>query len=136
MDNELFLVYVNPIGKDSSGIYEYEFFFSKTPEKVWGEDWAEECPSACENLLPDPNTYDTIKRLKTNIPFTCAQEQSCFSLQDCIDGCVSISYENISEYSEYPSPYRIVFAFGEDYKSVEEKLASRHQIFSDILNDF
>lgn len=122
MDNELFLVYVNPIGKDSSGIYEYEFFFSKTPEKVWGEDWAEECPSACENLLPDPNTYDTIKRLKTNIPFTCAQEQSCFSLQDCIDGCICCSFfEGKNKY--------VPLNFAENIIDVEKKLSSENMFF-------
>ena len=35
------LVYVNPIGKNSSDEYEYEFFFSETPEVVWGEEYDE-----------------------------------------------------------------------------------------------
>ena len=46
MNSNLFLVYVNPIGKDSNGLYQYEFFFSETPKNVWGEDWDEVCPSA------------------------------------------------------------------------------------------
>ena len=67
MENELFLVYINPIGKDSSGLNEYEFFFSETPEIVWGEDWNVACPSACGNLLPDSTTYSHIEILKTEM---------------------------------------------------------------------
>ena len=38
MENKtLYLIYVNPIGKDSNNTYEYEFFFSETPEIAWGE---------------------------------------------------------------------------------------------------
>ena len=132
MNEKLKLVYVNPVGKDTFGVYEYDFFFSETPESVWGEDWAEQCPSVCGDTTPNSETYSSIKRLKTTIPLSCAQEQSCFSMQDMIDGCMCVCYENISEYDEYPSPYRIVFSFGEDYESVEDKLAGRSQFFTDI----
>ena len=46
-------------------LYEYEFYFSETPEIVWGEDWNVACPSACGDLKPDPSTYSVIKRLDT-----------------------------------------------------------------------
>ena len=62
---DLSLVFVNPIGKNSKDIFEYEFFFSKTPDIVWGENWEVQCPSACDNILPDETTYSKIKHLKT-----------------------------------------------------------------------
>ena len=80
-DKELFLIYVNPIGKDSNDVNEYEFFFSETPEIVWGEDWNVACPSACGNLLPDSSTYSVIKHLKTHMPLFCARyppRSSCY----------------------------------------------------------
>lgn len=123
--NALKLVYVNPIGLNSNGEFEYDFFFSETPDIVWGENWEMQCPSACGDMKPEETTYSLVKRVVTEIPFSCAQENSCFSMQDCIDGCIAVFYENISEYTEYPTPYRIVCGFGEDYDSVIDKLKGR-----------
>lgn len=130
----LYLVYVEKITEQatSKGMYEYEFFFSKTPEIVWGVDWNQQCPSSCsrENMRPDPTTYTLIERLWTIIPFACIEDNSCFSCQDMVDGIVACAWEDISEYEEYPEPFRLVFNFGESYESVESKLAQRHQFFS------
>lgn len=131
MEKELFLVYVNPIGKDSNDLYQYEFFFSETPEIVWGEDWNISCPSACYNLLPDQTTYSEIKILKTKIPLFCIQENSCFSLQDSVDRLVFLSAEDIREYEEYPEPLRLVFHFNDSYDSVVEQLNKRGENFEE-----
>ena len=133
-EDNLKLVYVNPIGKNSSDYYEYEFFFSETPDIVWGQDWNVQSPSSCGDMRPDATTYNLIKRLRTDIPFGCAQNNSCFSLQDMCDHIIACCWEDISDYEEFPEPYRIVFEFGEDYRSVEAKLASRSQLFSDVLS--
>lgn len=133
MDNNLYLIYINPIGKGSDGLFQYEFFFSENPETVWGEDWNVACPSACGNLLPDSTTYSHIEILKTEIPLFCIQQNSCFSLQDCIDGLVCLGAEDISDYENYPEPIRLVFQFEEKYESVKDKLEQREQQF-EILN--
>ena len=125
MNDNLKLVYVNPIGKNSSGWYEYEFFFSKTPDIVWGQDWNVPSPASCGDMKPDETTYNVVKRLKSNIPFSCAQQNTCFSMKHCVDGCIALCYENINGYNDYPEPYRIVFQYGEDSESVMEKLYSR-----------
>ena len=91
-NNNLHLVYINPIGKDSNNLFEYEFFFSETPDIVWGQDWNIACPAACENTLPDPETYSEVKTLKTEIPLFCVQQNTCFSIQDCIDGIICLGY--------------------------------------------
>ena len=120
--SNLCLVYINPIGRDSGGLNEYEFFFSETPEVVWGEDWNVACPSACGNLLPDSTTYSHIEILKTEIPLFCIQQNSCFSLQDCIDGLVCLSFfedeENITK-----------FDFNENYNNVLKKINERGVFF-------
>ena len=131
MDDNLKLVYVNPIGKNSSGWFEYEFFFSKTPDIVWGQDWNVPSPASCGDMKPDETTYNVVKRLKSNIPFSCAQKNSCFSMQDMIDNIIACAWEDISDYDEFPEPYRIVFQFGEEYSSVETKMASRSQFFDE-----
>ena len=114
-NNSLHLVYINPIGKDSNNLYEYEFFFSETPDIVWGQDWNIACPAACENTLPDPETYSEVKTLKTEIPLFCVPQNTCFSLQDCIDGIVCLGFFEHEK-------KMIVFKFGEKYKDVMEKI--------------
>ena len=129
MNVNLHLIYINPIGKNSNDLFEYEFFFSETPDIVWGEDWDNPCPAACENTLPDPETYSEVKILKTNIPLLCTQNNVCFSLSNCIDGIICLGYEDISEYTEYPEPIRLVFQFAENYESIIEKLELREIMF-------
>lgn len=119
------LIFVNPIGKNSDEKYEYEFFFSNSPETAWAEDWNISAPSACSNMTPDESMYQRVERLITDIPLFCAQENSCFSYQDCMDNIIALAFEDISTYEEYPTPYRIVFKYGETYNDVIDKLNSR-----------
>lgn len=130
-EENLYLVYVEYIGKNSLDMNEYEFLFSENPETVWGEDWAEQCPAACHGLRPTSDMIAEKKRLATMIPFGLAQGNTCFSMQDCIDGIVALAWEDMSDYEEYPEPMRIVFRFGEKYREVEDKLSIRHQFFSE-----
>ena len=120
--NNLHLVYINPIGKDSNNLFEYEFFFSETPDIVWGQDWNIACPAACENTLPDPETYSEVKTLKTEIPLFCVQQNTCFSLQDCIDGIICLGY--------FQTDKGVVkFDFSETIYNVVEKIENNNFIF-------
>lgn len=131
--DNLYLVYVEKLTEtpNAKGFFEYEFYFSSTPDIVWGTDWNQQCPSACnkENMRPDASTYEHVAHLDTIIPFVSIGENSCFSGQDMVDGIVACAWEDISDYEEYPEPVRLVFNFGEGYKGVETKLALRHQFF-------
>ena len=109
-NKNLYLIYIEPIGLNFNNEWEYEFLFSDSPDTVWGEDWAEQCPSACDSLRPDDSMVSVVKRLSTMIPFSTAQKNSCFSMQDCIDGIIALAWEDISDYDEYPEPFRIVSA--------------------------
>lgn len=124
-------MYVSPIGDDSFGWYVYDFYFAYNTNKVWGYGWDCEFANQGEIEPPDRATYDTVERLKTNIPFSCIQNNPCYSMIYGINDIVSICFEDISEYDEYPDPQRIIFHFGETYSSVETKLASRHQMFAE-----
>ena len=128
-EEKLYLVYIEPIGMNSMDMFEYDFLFSETPDIVWADDWAEQCPSACENMRPDESMIHKIKRLATIIPFGLAQKNSCFSMQDCVDGIMALAWEDMSNYEEYPEPIRLVFKYGESIEKVEDKLAQRSQFF-------
>ena len=80
-------------------------------------------------MRPADDMIATIKRLSTIIPFGLAQRNTCFSMQDCIDGVIALAWEDLSDYDEYPEP-RLIFQFGESFEEVEDKLARRSQFFS------
>lgn len=124
MENKT-LVYVNPIGINNNDEYEYDFYFSDTPDIVWGANWEITCPSACGDLKPEESTYTDIIRVTSPIKFFCAQENSCFSMQDCIDGVIALCFVDLNVLDSYPDPYRIVFPFATPYDVVKEKLASQ-----------
>ena len=133
MEDKLFLIYAELVGKDAHEMYEYDFYFSENPESAWGEDWNEPCPAACDKdvLRPDISMYSEIRRLVTIIPFGLMVNNTCFSLQDAIDDIIPCAWEDISTYEEFPSPIRLVFHFGESFESVEDKLAQRQQFFNE-----
>ena len=128
---ELSLVYVYPVGHDSQGVYEYEFFFSETPETVWAEDWNVQCPSARGNMTPDEASYSLVKHLKTKKLITCAQENSCFSMADCMDGIIALCWENIEGLDEYPEPYRLILSYGLNITSVVDHLKGLDLVFEE-----
>lgn len=130
-NNELYLVYAERINylPNSNGLFEYELYFSETPEIAWGEDWNQQCPSACnkENLRPESTTYNIIKRLESDVVLACVGDNSCFSIQDCSDNIIPCMWEDLSECIEYPSPIRLIFHFGESMTSIIDKLKQRNQ---------
>lgn len=125
----LYLVFVNEICV-TGGVHEYEFYFAKKPDAFWGVGFDADFANKDE-VIPDEKTYDEVIRLKSTIPFFCAQNNKCFSMQHVVDGVIAVAFEDIIDYDEYPEPYRIVFQYGESYTSVEEKLAGREQKFED-----
>lgn len=111
--DNLHLVYIRRVGENFSGRYEYELFFSETPENVWGEDWNVACPSACGELAPDEGTYSTVRRVQTDVWINTVQENSCFSMQDCIDQIVALAWTDNAS---------LILQFGESFSSTADKL--------------
>ena len=134
MNKTLYFVFMELVGNNSQDLFEYDLLFSNDPDLVWAEDWNEQCPSACVNVRPE-SYVNAVYRIETNIPFGLAQRNSCFSMQDCVDGIISLAWEDISEYENYPDPYRLVFKYGEKFESVEEKLGTREVEMKEIVSE-
>jgi hypothetical protein len=105
---ELKIVFINKKGLNHDGNYEYELMYSRSPEMVWGEDFAEQVPSTCdiEDLLPLKDTYDLVRTGISPFNIKLAQENSCFSMQDCVDGIIALAWiydEDNNRY--YALPY-------------------------------
>ena len=117
------LVYVRPANKYTDGTYEYDFFFSETPDIVWGNDWDIDNPVSCGDIAPDKITYSDIKRVKTYLPFKTIEETSCYSMEYAINGIVALAWIDIENLEEYPQNGRCVFHFGDNIDKVKSILS-------------
>lgn len=122
MEKEV-LVYVKPFCKNTNGTYEYDFFFSKTPEYVWGPDWDINVPSSNGDITPDESTYSKTRRAKTTLPLKTIEETSCYSMEYATYGIFPLAWIDIENLDEYPENGRLTMYFGEDETEIIEKLA-------------
>ena len=117
------LVYINPVCKNTDKTYEYDFFFSETPEFVWGPDWDVNSPASNGNILPDPTTYSKIRRVKTNLPLKTLSETTCYSMEYATYGIMALSWIDIENLDVYPEHGRLTMYFGEKEFDIIDKLS-------------
>lgn len=126
---DIFLCFIRLIGEENDGYYRYEFIFTDNIDEVWGEDWENKPAGLVNNLIPSDEYITEVHIVKTKIKFDLIQNNNCFGMQDCTDGIIALAYENIDDYSEYPSNGRAYFMFGESIDEVERKLAMKNILF-------
>jgi hypothetical protein len=122
MEKEV-LVYVKPICKNINGTYEYDFFFSSTPEYVWGPEWDVNVPLANGDMTPDSTTYSKTRRVKTTLPLKTIEETSCYSIEYATYGIFALCWIDIENLDEYPENGRLTMYFGEDEEEIVKKLS-------------
>lgn len=127
--DDLKLVYINKLGSNWQSKNVYEFIFSDDTKAVtdasdeWG--WAE-YPASGNPEVPEMEYIKAVAELTTEIKFILIQESDTYSVWDSIDDAVALGFEDVTGYQQYPEP-RLVFKFGELYKSVKDKLYSRDE---------
>jgi len=119
------LVYVKPVCKNTDGTYEYDFFFSETPEYVWGPDWDIDSPSSNGDITPEESTYSEIKRVITTLPLKTLEETSCYSMEYATYGILALAWIDIENLEEYPENGRMVLKFGYSKSDVEKLLETQ-----------
>lgn len=129
-ENKLYLCFVNLVGQEEDGNYRYEFIFTDNPDEVWGDDFEYKPCSLINNLMVAEEYKTETHIVKTKIQFDLIQNNGCFGMQDCMDGVVSLCFENIDGYDSYPEDGRLIFMFGETYDEVERKLAIKNILMS------
>ena len=119
-----YLVYINGLGPNYKGDNIYEFIFSNTLE-VFGENW-EAKPA---NGYPSPPDIEYIQKVGTlisdNIELELVQNSDVFSLIDSMDGVISLGWEKENDTKDFSLIKRLVFQFGENEDSVNNKLYER-----------
>ena len=121
--NNLKLIYINELGPNFRGHRIYEFLFAQNIANVDSDDW-DAVPAAGQPLPPHENLIDRVGELTVELKFDLAQNDNRFAMWDAVDGIIPLAWENLDEYDEYPEN-RLFFRFGEDIKSVENKLYSK-----------
>ena len=122
------LVYINKIGQNWKGNYIYEFLFSDIIKDIDGEGW-DSYPSSGN---PEPPEVKFIKEtgvLNTTLKLDLVQESDSFAMWDAVDGVVSMAWENMEGYDEYPEK-TLFFSFGEDIESVNNKLYEKDMVLN------
>lgn len=99
-----YLVYVTKVGTDKDGNNIYQFYFAEDPSKAFGENWAEQVPSIVD-CKPSDDSYNDIRTIITDKEIHTANENSCFSMQDCIDGVIAAAWMEEDDGYYYPLPF-------------------------------
>lgn len=132
MENDnLKLVFIHDKGVDiRTDKRTYQFLFSSNEDLdlIDGDDW-DVFPAMGRPDMPEDEYISNYIEIDMDILLNLAQNSGCFSMNDCVDGVVSLGYENIFGYDEYPTK-RLVFYFGEEYDSVIKKLS----LYSNTIN--
>ena len=128
--NDEVLIFVKPICKNTDQTYEYDLFFSNTPDIVWGVDWEVNTPGliTSDEITPDSTTYNKVVRIKTEYPLKTVQETYCYSMEYAIARIIALSWIDIENMEEYPEKGRMVLYFGDTFEHVQGVL-SEFEIF-------
>lgn len=128
----LMVIYVSYIGKNTDNERIYHLLISNDAERTWAEGWENKPACVMRDLTPEDDMYEYIAELKTDIKLDLAQENCCFSMQDCRDNIIALASENLEEAEEYPEEGRIVIHFGDLVEDVEKMLAKRDIVINYI----
>jgi len=123
---DLFLIYINVVGKDYTGNFIYEFILSDTIEDIDGEEW-DTFPASGRPAPPHVNFIKKVGRLETEIQLDVIQNSDTFAVWDAVDGVIALAWEYINAYDSYPEK-RLCFKFGEPIEEVEAKLYEKDLI--------
>lgn len=123
--DKLVLVFVKPICKNTDQTYEYDLFFSDTPDIVWGVDWECNTPGliTSDEITPDSTTYSKVVRIKLPFPLKTVQETYCYSMEYAIARIIALSWIDIENMEEYPEKGRMVLYFGDTFERVQGVLS-------------
>ena len=123
---DLYLIYVNHVGKNYKGNHIYEFIFSDTTSGIDGEEW-DTFPASGRPEPPHEIFIKYVGKLDSNLKLDVVQNSDTFAVWDAVDGVIALAWENVNAYDSYPE-HRLCFKFGESVKEVENKLYEKDLI--------
>lgn len=131
---EEYLAFVDYIGRTIDGDYIYRFDFTVDTDSVWGEFFNIAPSALIPDLQPDMNSLSKTAKVSLPIEMQLAKKNTCFSMQDCIDGIIPLAFSEISENGIEYNDAPLFFKFGEEYEKIKNKLKSLGFELYDIEN--
>jgi len=118
-----FIVFIDYIGKDGSGLYIYELYLSKDISLVFGDYWNELPIGHCskDQKYPHESTIDNKIEIRLPILLKLSQNNNSLSMTDVTDNILALCWEDLSNSEEYPE-YRLIIHYGEHINVVQEKI--------------
>ena len=104
-------------------------------EEMWGEDW----DSRPAHGKPSPPEIQFIKKVGvlkgSDIKLDLVQNSDYFSMEHALDNVIALGWETYEDSYENDEEERLVFHFGDEIKTLEDKLYARDIIlkFDKIL---
>lgn len=121
MDGQ-YLAFVDEIGRSVSGDYMYRLDFTEDSEIVCGDYFNIVPALIVPNLQPDIKCLSLQAKFLSPIKLTVAKKNPCFSMQDCIDGIISLCFSEITDKTLYYNDEPFHLDFGTPYDKVKEIL--------------
>ena len=117
-----YLAFVDLIGVTTDGDFIYRFDFTENTDVVWGDYFNVAPAIIVPDLQPDINCLSM--RAKAVFPreMVIAKKNSCFSMQDCIDGIIDMMFSEIDDETLEIDDCPFSLKFGEEMESVIQKL--------------
>ena len=126
LENPYFLAFVDYLGYSMDGKCIYRFDFTQAPDIVWGTDWNVTPAGIVPQIQPDTNTVSITGQVKTAHRYLLAKNNTCFSMQDCIDGIIPLLFD------EPYSDNIMVLPFGMEFPDVVAELEKHGYELTDI----
>ena len=118
-----YLAFVDEIGRTIEGNYLYRFDYCKDTEIVWGNYFNITPAIIVPNIQPDNNCLSSTEEVISPKKLELAKTNGCFSMQDCIDGIISLCFSTIGDDdSIYFNEEPLKFDFGEKIEDVRDRL--------------
>lgn len=92
MAKEQYIVFAEKTGEDEAGNKFYRLLTSNDVEIVWGNNFEQTPAGIIPDLEPDSQSIANEYLLTTKLDLKTAVESTWFSLQDCIDGIISLLF--------------------------------------------
>lgn len=102
------------IKRENEGIF--RLYFSSDVETAWGDNWNVTPAGIIYDIQPEINCVSSCYRIETDLPLILASENTCFSMQDSIDGIIALAFNDVE------SKVNLVLPFGISFNETKAKL--------------
>lgn len=137
MEDKLYLIYIHLIGYSHNGTGIYEFIFTENPYNINYSEWNWlEIPIKGNAIPPENGYFDKIVRFELDRfkLILLSESTNTFKYFDGFDDIIALAWEddenNLELESDTSTVKRLVFRYGDSFKSVSDKFYARDIIFN------